>query len=90
MSDCLVSVGGKLWRFALTVNLKEFLMELQSCQTSKCCAYLFIFSSGKNDVTGVDPYTTLCSVIRRKTSLAHVLRCATETIPSLDKKHISM
>lgn len=41
VSDCLVSVGGKLWRFALTVNLEEFLMELQSCQTSKCCTFFF-------------------------------------------------
>ena len=31
VSDCLVSVGSKLWRFALTVNLEEFLMELWSC-----------------------------------------------------------
>lgn len=41
VSDCLVSVGGKLWRFALTVNLEEFLMELQSCQASKCCTFFF-------------------------------------------------
>lgn len=41
VSDCLVSVGGKLWRFALTVNLEEFLMELESCQASKCCTFFF-------------------------------------------------
>ena len=37
MSDCLVSVGSKLWRFALTVNLEEFLMELWSCLSFFLC-----------------------------------------------------
>lgn len=43
VSDCLVSVGSKLWQFALTVNLEEFLIELCSCQTSKCFTF-FSFS----------------------------------------------
>lgn len=44
VSDCLVSVGSKLWQFALTVNLEEFLMELRSCQTSKCFTFSFLLS----------------------------------------------
>lgn len=43
VSDCLVSVGVKLWRFALSVNLEEFLMELQGCQTSKRGAFSLLF-----------------------------------------------
>lgn len=66
VSDCLVSVGSKLWQFALTVNLEEFLMELRSCQNSKCCCtffsfffFFFIFSLNP-------PSTTLFSVSWKK------------------------
>ena len=56
MSNCLVSVGGKLWWFALTVNLEEFLMELSDLKMLRPILFL---SNDKRDasVVGTQRYS---------------------------------
>lgn len=49
VSDCLVSVGSKLWPFAPAVNFEEFLMELWSCQTSESFFKSYFFFIWKRD-----------------------------------------